>query len=48
MIVPSDAAYDPMTHLLRSDIAVDDLGYPSVVRVPIKQSKTDLFRKGKD
>ncbi len=48
MTVPSDAAYDPTTHLSRSDITVDDLRYPSVVRVTIKQSKTDPFQKGID
>lgn len=46
MTVPSDASYDPSVHLSRSDIAVDNPGAPTVIRVTIKQSKTDPFRKG--
>ncbi len=48
MTVPRDSAYDPTTHLSRSDIAVDEARCPSVIRVTIKQSKTDPFRKGID
>ena len=46
MTVPSDAAYDPSVHLNRSDIAVDNPSRPTVMRVTIKQSKTDPFRRG--
>ena len=46
MTVPSDGSYDPSVHLSRSDIAVDNPGAPTVIRVTIKQSKTDPFRKG--
>ncbi len=46
MTVPSDDNFDPTVHLTRGDIAVDDPLKPEVVRVHIKQSKTDPFRKG--
>lgn len=48
MTVPSDSAYDPLVHLSWNDIAVDNPTAPSVIRVTIKQSKTDLFRQGMD
>ena len=40
--------YDPSVHLSFSDIAVDNLERPAVLRLTIKQSKTDQFRKGVD
>ena len=46
--VPSAEAYNPDTHLILSDIALDSHTSPSVVRVSIKQSKTDPFRQGVD
>ena len=46
MTVPSYSAYDPSVHLSYKDIAVDDLANPQTVSVFIKQSKTDLFRRG--
>ena len=46
MTVPSDEEYDPSVHLSVQDIAADDSKHPSVLRITIKQSKTDLFRKG--
>ena len=46
--VPAAGAYDPDTHLNLSDIALDSHTCPSVVRVSIKQSKTDPFRQGVD
>lgn len=46
--VQSDAEYDPGVHLNRKDIAVDDPRKPTILRVTIKQSKTDPFRKGMD
>ena len=48
MTVPSDSKYDPSCHLSFGDIAVDNPKLPSVVRVTIKQSKTDPFRQGID
>ena len=46
MTVPKDEAFDPTTHLTVADIAADDTRRPSSLRVQIKQSKTDPFRKG--
>jgi len=46
MTVPCEAGYDPNVHLNRSDIAVDNPREPTVLRVTIKQSKTDPFRRG--
>ena len=43
---PSDAAYDPTTHLSLSDIAVDSRTNTSSIAVRIKASKTDPFRQG--
>ena len=44
--MPSQEAYDPAVHLNKEDVAVDDPAAPSVIRITIKQSKTDPFRKG--
>ncbi len=46
MTVPCEKSFDPEAHLTREDIAVDDPRRPEVIRVVIKQSKTDPFRKG--
>ena len=46
MTVPSDKGYDPASHLSFGDIAVDNPSAPTLMRVQIKQSKTDPFRKG--
>ena len=46
MTVPSDAEFDPKVHLCISDIALDDCRRPGLLRIMIKQSKTDPFRKG--
>ena len=46
MTVPSDTAYDAASHLSFNDLAVDIPGAPTVLRVHIKQSKTNPFRKG--
>ena len=46
LTVPTDKVYDPSVHLSVGDITVDDAYRPSLLRVTIKQSKTDLFRKG--
>jgi hypothetical protein len=48
MTVPSDVAYDPACHLGWKDITVDNPLAPQMIRVTIKQSKTDPFRKGID
>lgn len=44
--VPSLASFSPSTHLGVQDIAVDSQSAPSCMRVKIKASKTDPFRKG--
>ena len=46
MSVPNDSEYDPAGHLSVSDIAVDNPRELSMVRIRIKQSKTDPFRRG--
>ena len=44
--VPSLASFSPSVHLGMQDIAVDSSRAPSCIRVTIKASKTDPFRKG--
>ena len=46
MTVPSDSAYDASVHLSLADVALDNSAAPTVVRLHIKQSKTDPFRQG--
>ena len=46
LTVPTDTGYDASVHLSYSDISVDNPSSPSIVKVVIKQSKTDPFRKG--
>ena len=41
-----DIEYDPEVHLSYKDVAIDDPRKPSCMRITIKQSKTDPFRKG--
>ena len=43
---PSNAIFDPGCHLSPADISIDDPSHPSILRICIKQSKTDPFRKG--
>ena len=44
--VPSINDYDPTVHLSFQDVAIDSSTAPTVIRISIKQSKTDPFRKG--
>ena len=46
--IPNDTSYDSQCHLSPSDISVDNRDQPQLLKVTIKQSKTDLFRKGVD
>ena len=46
--VPSEAAYDPGEHLNFTDVAVDSISNPKLLKVKIKVSKTDPFRQGVD
>ena len=48
MTAPSDHGFDPTVHLGVGDIAIDNPDCPSMLRIKIKQSKTDPFRKGVD
>lgn len=43
---PSQSDFDPEVHLTIRDIAVDNKAHPQLVKVTIKQSKTDPFRQG--
>ena len=44
----SGQAYDQSCHLSLEDVAIDSPSNPSVMRVRLKQSKTDPFRQGVD
>ena len=44
--VPSWEKFEPGAHLTISDVAVDSHNDPSMLRIHIKHSKTDPFRKG--
>ncbi len=44
----SDSSFDPKCHLTFGDVSVDDLVAPKLLRVHLKCSKTDPFRKGVD
>ena len=44
--VPSQQAYDPKVHLNLADLAIDSHENPSLIRLLLKQSKTDPFRLG--
>ena len=46
MTVPSQYTYNPTIHLFIQDVVVDNKSSPSLVRILIKQSKTDPFRQG--
>ena len=46
--VPSDSAFDPSSHLTFQDVSVDQLSAPQLLKVHLKTSKTDPFRKGVD
>ena len=46
--IPSDNSYDDECHLSPADVSVDDHNNPQLLRVTIKQSKTDPFRRGVD
>ena len=43
---PTARTFDPTSHLTVHNITVDNASRPQVVRVHIKASKTDPFRKG--
>ena len=43
---PTTNTFDPAYHLTLGDIAVDNPVHPQMVRIRVKASKTDPFRKG--
>ena len=45
-MTPSSAAYDPGCHLSLANVALDSHSAPTTIRIAIKQSKTDPYRKG--
>ena len=45
---PSDRAFSPSDHLTFSDVAVDCVKGPTVLRIRLKRSKTDPFCRGID
>ena len=42
----TEGAYDPAVHLSMGDVAVDNTNQPTLLRIAIKQSKTDTFCRG--
>ena len=44
--IPSDTQFDEEVHLCLDDISVDCRDNPQVLRLRLKQSKTDPFRRG--
>ena len=44
--IPGDSAFDPQCHLMPQDVTVDCREHPTMMRVVLKQSKTDPFRLG--
>ncbi len=48
LTVASDASFDPAMHFTFQDITVDDPSNPSLLKLRLKASKTDPFRKGVD
>ena len=46
--MPSDSSFDPGAHITFEDVATDDIQHPMVLKIRLKASKTDPFRKGVD
>lgn len=46
--VPSDTTFDPTAHLTVNDISVNDITNPLWLKLHLKASKTDPYRKGVD
>ena len=44
--VPSESAFDPASHLCITDVTIDCINDPQMVKLNLKTSKTDPFRKG--
>ena len=48
LTIPSENSYDPQIHLSYGDIAIDSPNNPTIMKVHLKDSKTDPGRKGVD
>jgi hypothetical protein len=48
LLLDSPTAFNPTLHLAWGDVAVDDPSEPKMVKIHLKQSKTDQFGKGSD
>ena len=46
MTIPDAQSYDPGAHLCYADVAIDNTRNPKLLRIRIKQSKTDPFQRG--
>ena len=46
--IPADDQYDESCHLSFISVSIDNRNNPQQLRISIKQSKTDPFRKGVD
>ena len=46
MTVPSETSFDPSSHLCITDVTLDSITNPRMVKLNLKTSKTDPFRKG--
>ena len=46
MTLPAESAFDPNTHLSFKDVSIDCIENPKIVKLNLKASKTDPFRKG--
>ena len=46
--IPSNTSYDEECHLSPADISIDDRNNPQLLKLKIKQSKTDPSRRGVD
>jgi len=48
MVALSDTEFDLRANLSVGGLAVDQMAAPTIIRVSIKRSKTDPFRRGVD
>ncbi len=46
--IPTDSAYESSMHVSFTDVAVDNLASLTMLKLHLKASKTDPFRKGVD
>lgn len=48
LTIPAGVTFDPTIHLTPKDITVDDIHQPTILRIHLKASKTDVTRQGVD